>query len=199
MLHVVEKTRAYLAEVERSEGPTAAEYTILVAGQLETSRHPLSIRRARQLTRNIQAARAAALATFTKNDPERGYLSALRASVPELDWGGPDPYSVHMRARRGSWAEKTELSRVRRGLPPKGTPKKVTAPRGVSSVENGDETRRTDAGRITLPEIHESSPSAAWPDLMSPPSVSSEHWGSWPASVRSRFPGEGVAALPPPS
>ena len=103
VLDVIGKTRAYLAEVEKSERATAAEYTILVAGQLESSGHPLSIRRACQLTRNILAVRAAALATFTKNDPERDYLSALRASVPDLAWGRPVPYPVHMGAHRAAW------------------------------------------------------------------------------------------------
>ena len=98
----LEQARKALPEVERAEGPTAAEYALLVAGELETAGHPLSTRRAVQLSRNILAVRAISR-DGRRDDPEGDYLAALRSTMPDAAWGRRVPYAKLSAAHRSAW------------------------------------------------------------------------------------------------
>lgn len=102
LLGVLGEAREALAAVEKEEGATAAEYAMLVAGQLEAAGHPLSTRRAVQLARNVAAVRAVSRVAGG-GDPEADYLGALRCSVPDAAWGRRVPLAKLAGAHRQAW------------------------------------------------------------------------------------------------
>lgn len=102
LLEALEAARRALPDVEKAESATAAEYSLLVAGQLETAGYPLSTRRAVQLSRNLLAVRAAS-SVAGRDDPEGDYLAALRCTVPDAAWGRRVPYAKLNGAHRSAW------------------------------------------------------------------------------------------------
>ncbi len=110
VLALIETTRKTLADLEPTEGPTATEYTLLVARQMEGAGHPFSTRRAVQLSRNLLAVRAATLAlegTASRESaasPEGSFLLALRCSIPDSAWGHAVPVEKLLGVHRSAWA-----------------------------------------------------------------------------------------------
>jgi MoxR-like ATPase len=89
----------------------AAEYVQVVAQKLAAAEHPLSTRRAVQLTRNIVAV-AAALNIAARQDrdvqaTEAGHedsvYTALRHSLPDEAWGAAVPPAALLLAHRAAW------------------------------------------------------------------------------------------------
>ncbi len=76
----------------------SAEYAQIASQKLAAAGHPLSTRRAVQLTRNI----VAVAATLT-GDLEDAFFTALRHSVPDEAWGAPVPRVLLLTVHRTAW------------------------------------------------------------------------------------------------
>jgi MoxR-like ATPase len=104
LLGVLGRVREELAAEVTADRPAAAEYSILVAAQLESAAHPISTRRAAQLVRNILAVRAASRALGNPDAQEGDYLTALRCSLPDAAWGRPLPFPKLLAVHRSACA-----------------------------------------------------------------------------------------------
>jgi hypothetical protein len=90
----------------------AAQYVQAVARKLAEAAHPISTRRAVQLTRNIAAVAAALQArpaparqsgTGRESLDEDAFYTALRYSLPDEAWGAPVPHAVLLTVHRAAW------------------------------------------------------------------------------------------------
>jgi len=93
---------------------SAAEYVQAAATKLAAANHPISTRRAVQLTRNIVAV-AAALLLLNAESPdgasaEDAFYTALRYSLPDAAWGNPVPQATLLTIHRVAW----QLARIDR-------------------------------------------------------------------------------------
>lgn len=113
----------------------AAEYVQIVAQKLANAEHPVSTRRAVQLTRNIIA--VAATLNIADGAAPRGHdddgfeshryedavYTALRHSLPDEAWGAPVPPATLLTAHRAAWQlakldERSELKAILTELDP---------------------------------------------------------------------------------
>lgn len=83
----------------------AADYVQIVAQKLAAAEHPVSTRRAVQLTRNIIALHAALHITTggSTGVSEDAFYTALRYSLPDEAWGNPVPEAFLLTAHRTAW------------------------------------------------------------------------------------------------
>jgi len=99
--------------IEKAIRLSAAEYTQIAAAKLAEADHPISTRRAVQLTHNIVSV-AAALRVQDPELPfddticEDAFYTALRHSLPDAAWGGPVSQTKMLAVHRAAW----ELARV---------------------------------------------------------------------------------------
>jgi MoxR-like ATPase len=87
--------------------PATARYVQAVAGKLAAAGHPISTRRAVQLTRNIIATAAAlqvkAMETTKNASVEDAFYTALRHSLPDAAWGAAVGATALLTAHRAAW------------------------------------------------------------------------------------------------
>ena len=100
---VVATIRASLAATSDTLRAAAAEYVQLLAQRLAQAGHPLSTRRAVQLTRNIVSVRAVLTVTGEAGSLEDAFHGATRYSLPDAAWGRPVDPSVLLAAHRAAW------------------------------------------------------------------------------------------------
>jgi MoxR-like ATPase len=83
----------------------AADYVQILAQKLADADHPLSTRRAIQVTRNIVAVHAAltVLAAARTETTEDAFYTAVRYSLPDEGWGAPVPQATLLTAHRTAW------------------------------------------------------------------------------------------------
>jgi MoxR-like ATPase len=91
----------------------AAEYVHIAAAKLTEAGHPLSTRRAVQVTVNIGAVRAALAVIDGGHALEDVFYSALCVSLPDAAWGNPVPASTVLTVHRAAW----ETARLEAGNP----------------------------------------------------------------------------------
>ena len=78
----------------------------IVAQKLAEADHPISTRRAVQITRNIVAVAAALQvlrARVSRAASEDAFYTALRYSLPDAAWGNPVPQTTLLTAHRAAW------------------------------------------------------------------------------------------------
>src|SRR6185295_8477739 len=83
----------------------AADYVQILAQKLAAADHPVSTRRAVQITRNIIAVHATmnvVPAAFTGTS-EDAFYTAIRYSLPDEGWGNPVPQATLLTAHRAAW------------------------------------------------------------------------------------------------
>jgi MoxR-like ATPase len=97
-----------MRNIESAIREPAAEYVQIAATKLAGARHPISTRRAVQLTRNI-AFIAAAMRVQNAELPldagagEDAFYTALRQSLPDAAWGDPIPQATLLAVHRAAW------------------------------------------------------------------------------------------------
>ena len=94
---------ARLPAIDAELRPGAAEYVHVIAGKLATAGHPVSARRAVQLTRNIVAVRAAMAAADEQAVVEDAFVAAVRCSLPDAAWGRPPQPTTVLAAHKAAW------------------------------------------------------------------------------------------------
>jgi MoxR-like ATPase len=152
-----ERLRRAVDEVRRDLGgiapflhESAAEYTQLVGTKLAAAEHPISTRRAVQLTRNIIAVATTLLAADAEQQlddtvSEDAFYTALRHSLPDAAWGSPVPANTLLAVHRASW----QLARV----DPRSEMKAIlleTDPVRRIALTLGADVPPRDAGRIIV-------------------------------------------------
>jgi len=111
----VKAVQAAIDGIGRAIRPSAAEYTQIAAAKLAEAEHPISTRRAVQLTHNIVSV-AAALRVQDPELPfddticEDAFYTALRHSLPDAAWGNPVSQTKMLAVHRAAW----DLARVDR-------------------------------------------------------------------------------------
>jgi MoxR-like ATPase len=90
-----------------------AEYVHVAAAKLAEAGHPVSTRRAVQLTANIGAVLAVLDATSTGHALEDACYCALRHSLPDIAWGNPVSGSAILAIHRAAWG----IARLEAGSP----------------------------------------------------------------------------------
>ena len=114
----------------RASGIASADYVQIVAQKLAEADHPMSTRRAVQLTRNIIAVARArdrpARAPCDADASEDAFYTALRYSLPDAAWGAPvaaddaadrAPRGLAAREARRTQRGEGDPDRARRGPP----------------------------------------------------------------------------------
>ena len=94
--------------LEHALRESAAEYVQVVATKLASASHPISTRRAVQLTRNIVFVAAALRVQEGRlpldgNVGEDAFYTALRHSLPDAAWGDPIPQATLLAVHRAAW------------------------------------------------------------------------------------------------
>ncbi len=95
-----------LASIEPALREPAAEYVQIVAQKLAAADHPMSTRRAVQLTRNIvsiAAAQQTRQPAGLEGSGEDAFYTALRHSLPDAAWGAAVAQSTLLAAHRAAW------------------------------------------------------------------------------------------------
>lgn len=113
----LEAIRAAIQAIGSELRIAAADYVQILAQKLAAADHPVSTRRAVQLTRNIVAVYATlhvGAAGFAGAD-EDAFYTAVRYSLPDEGWGSPVPQSTLLTAHRAAWqlAKLDERSQVK--------------------------------------------------------------------------------------
>jgi len=109
----VQAVREALAADAGEWRPGAAEYVHIAAAKLAGAGHPLSTRRAVQVTANIGAVRAALEVSGGGHALDDVFYCALRVSLPDGAWGNPVPASTVLTVHRAAW----EAARLEAGNP----------------------------------------------------------------------------------
>lgn len=143
----VQQARSALGPLLRE---SAAEYVQIVAQKLAAADHPISTRRAVQLTRNIMAIAAALQIQQPARQPDDGdredaFYTALRHSLPDAAWGAPVPQTTLLAAHRAAWQlAHLDQRHETRAILLEGDPVRRIA-RTLASTQKGG-----DAGRIIV-------------------------------------------------
>ena len=109
----VQAVREALAADTGEWRSAAAEYVHIAAAKLAGAGHPLSTRRAVQVTANIGAVRAALAVSGGGHALDDVFYCALRVSLPDGAWGNPVPASTVLTVHRAAW----EAARLEAGSP----------------------------------------------------------------------------------
>lgn len=121
-----QRLRSALETVRRAIPAVAAELTLAsasyvqaLAQKLADADHPVSTRRAVQITRNIVAVHAAlqVVPTAFTSTSEDAFYAAVRYSLPDDAWGHPVPQATLLTAHRVAWQlakldEESELKAI---------------------------------------------------------------------------------------
>jgi MoxR-like ATPase len=100
----IDRIRTAIDATAPSVAASAAHYVQAIAGKLADAGHPISTRRAVQLTRNIVAIAAALDATGeSRQKHEDALYTALRFSLPDAAWGAPVSTTTILTAHRAAW------------------------------------------------------------------------------------------------